>query len=254
VIVVVFVGQVVAEADGVHPGPCHCAVFVMLDVADGFTVTSKATATADPAATPGPMVQVISDPDTATVHVGVVDDDSRPHVGEPATSDVPAGTVSVSTNGAAEVEEPTLVASSRYPTGCACPGWTTATVACLMTENAAGASTVVVTELVLQLVALPLGVQPSPTHVPTLVTVPFVVAGTETAKLRVNDWPPVTPGDTVHVITSPLTLTWHVGVVLLARLPQDGDPGTSTVPVGTASVTTSGSVDVEIPWFCTSNV
>jgi hypothetical protein len=109
-VVVVSVGHVVSEPDGEHPGPDHCAVFETLPVASASTVTANDSVTADPGVTPAPIVHVISFPDTCTEHDGVELRD--PHEADPLTSAVPAGTVSVTTTGAIDVDAPTLVATS----------------------------------------------------------------------------------------------------------------------------------------------
>jgi hypothetical protein len=60
VVVVVFVGHVVAEPDGEHPGPCHCAVFwIVPGAAVASTVTAKPRSTLAPAGTPAEIVHVI---------------------------------------------------------------------------------------------------------------------------------------------------------------------------------------------------
>ena len=73
------------------------------------TFTSNDTDTEAFAATPAPMVHVIVEPETDATHVT---DDVAPHAGEPDTSVVPAGTVSVTVTGAAEADVPVFVAVS----------------------------------------------------------------------------------------------------------------------------------------------
>jgi hypothetical protein len=109
-VVVVSVGHVVAEPDGEHPGPCHCAVFwicVPPGVAGG-TSTEKPRVTLAPAPNPLLTVHVIVPLFSTTVHEGVDDEFSTPHVGDPPTSVVPAGTVSVTTTGAVVGDSPVL--------------------------------------------------------------------------------------------------------------------------------------------------
>ena len=76
--------------------------------ADPATFTSNDTGTDAFTATPAPITHVIVEPDTDTVHVT----DDVPHAGEPDTSVVPAGTVSVTVTGAADADVPVFVAVS----------------------------------------------------------------------------------------------------------------------------------------------
>jgi len=112
VVVVVSVGQ---PDDVEQPGPLHNAVFVIDPEADGDTCTENDTGTDAPAGTPAEIVHVIDEPDTDAWHVTPLG--TVPHVAEPATNDVPAGTVSVIVTGAADVDTPLFVAVNVYTSG-----------------------------------------------------------------------------------------------------------------------------------------
>lgn len=80
-------------------------------------------------------------------------------------------------------------------------------------------------------------------------TEPVVDASTFTWNVNVKLWLGATPGFTVHVNAEPDADVAHDTPE--GSDPQLCEPDTSVVPAGTVSVTTTGTVDVDVPVFAT---
>jgi hypothetical protein len=71
-----------------------------------------------------------------------------------------------------------------------------------------------------------------------------VVDATVTENVSASCCPATRPAPTIQVIVEAETLAEQVGVVVADSAPQLTDPGTRTVPVGTVSVTVTGTAVV----------
>jgi hypothetical protein len=169
------------------------------------------------------------------------------HWSVPAVNTAGEVGVSVMVTVPVDVDVPVLVAVNEYVIGVFPPAETVVGVPLPVKVNPALLVTVVGVFTVTG--QPPEVVQPWPVHTSVFDTEPVVDASTVTWKVNVKLWPGVTPGCTVHVNAEPDADVAHDTPE--GSEPQLCEPDTSVVPAGTVSVTTTGTVDVDVPVFAT---